>query len=178
MLSKQFLLATTKPDHPNHADLNKPLPRKMKETLTSKYKDDITALIPDQGTDISTYRTGIQRIHTESVANTITNQTNNLVLNYPAPPVNKLELNLPRNTRVKLSQLRSGYSSHLNSYLHRINPTKYPTPNCPDCNTEPHTTTHLFNCREKPTNLQPHTLWTDPETAAAFLGLETREGVG
>ena len=46
------------------------------------------------------------------------------VLNYPPPQyISKTEESLSRKARVTLAQLRSGYSSHLNTFLNRINHT-------------------------------------------------------
>ena len=87
------------------------------------------------------------------------------------------EKNLPRPTRSTLSQIRSGYSSYLNSYLHRINPTKYQE-NCPKCNSSIHNSQHLFNCPANPTDLTVTSLWENPVEAATFLGLETKNGPG
>ena len=178
MLSKQLLLSTTQLNHPNQEDLTCSPPRTMKQTLTTKFAKDIIPLIPEGGTSTSSYKSGLQILHTNSVQDTISNQSNNPILNEPAPPIHKSEKNLPRKSRATLAQLRSGYSTHLNSYLNRINPTKYPDQNCPDCNLAPHTTLHLFNCSTKPTTLTPRSLWTDPTSAAAFLGLDNQEGIG
>ena len=178
MISKQFLLSTTKPDHPNHRNLDETIPRLMKPTLRSAFKDDIKQHIPQGGSTLGSYKAGLKSIHTESVGETIRNQAANPVLQRPAPPVNPAEKTLPRKTRVTLTQLRSSYSSHLYSYLNRINENKYPSPNCKDCNLEPHTTTHLFKCPKNPTTLDPTSLWEEPVLAAEFLGLETRDGVG
>ena len=74
---------------------------------------------------------------------------------------------LPRPYRSTLSQLRSGYCSKLQSYLHRVG--RAPTPACPDCGSAPHTTEHLFSCPESPTDLAPADLWTAPLQAAQFI---------
>ena len=76
---------------------------------------------------------------------------------------------LSRKARVTLAQLRSGYSSKLNTFLNRINPTKYPDRNCSACSQAPHTTQHLFECPVNPTDLTPLSLWTDPVDAATLL---------
>ena len=46
MLSKQFLLKTTHPDHPNYQDLKAEAQRLMKETLITKFTDDVLPLPP------------------------------------------------------------------------------------------------------------------------------------
>ena len=177
MLSQQFLLSTTQANHPNHGDLEAAPPRLMKPTLRSRYGSTVLPLTVDGRTDTTNYKEGLKTIHTSSVAKTIRNQEDNKVLLAPAPKVNQTEANLPRKTRTTLAQLRSGYSSILNSYLHRINPTTHPSPNCPRCNLSPHTTNHLFNCPSNPTELETRILWEDPPAAAVFLDLPTDLGV-
>ena len=181
LLSKQFLLATCLPSHPNHnpTNFNTVLPQKekMKETLSTKHSDALQHYTREGITDNVIYKEGIKNLHTAAVARAIANQRDNKVLNQPAPRIDKSEATLPRKTRSILAQLRSGYSTHLNSYLHRINPTKYPTDKCPDCNLEQHTTCHLFTCPANTTNLTPRDLWDNPTEVAAFLGLPNHQEV-
>ena len=91
------------------------------------------------------------------------------------PLPSKEEATLPQKTSVTLSQLRSGYNSHLHSYLNRINQVKYPDATCKDCNLEVHTTTHIFDCPSNHTHLTPSALWKDPLAAAEILNLECKE---
>ena len=91
------------------------------------------------------------------------------------PGINRTEKLLPRKTRTTLAQLRSSYSTYLNKYLHRINPATYPSPSCPQCDVEEHSTNHLFDCTAAPTDLTTGSLWEDPPAVAAFLGLPTHE---
>ena len=103
------------------------------------------------------------------VRKSVQNLGQNKILNTIPPEIDKEEKNLPRQARTALSQLRSGYSKMLNSYLARIDPTKSDI--CPNCNLAAHTTNHLFNCTQKPTNLTVKDLWSKPKEAAKFLGL-------
>ena len=171
MLSKQFLLQTQLPNHPNSSDLNytKP-PRTMKRTLLTEYGTEISNMIPEEGLNSDNYKANLKHIHTESVRAVIANQANSIVLDEPAPSIDISERELPRRTRTILSQLRSSYSSHLKTFLHSIGASD--NPNCPDCNTELHTTNHLFNCTSKPTDLTARSLWNHPVRAARFLGLD------
>ena len=89
------------------------------------------------------------------------------------PVANAGEKDLPRTTRSTLSQLRSGYSISLNSYKARLDPEVSDL--CPDCNTDPHTADHLFNCTAKPTDLTVRALWDKPLDVATFLGLPHEE---
>ena len=175
MLSKQFLLATSRPDHPNHNDIDHVPERVMKPTLGTKFSADIRAIIPrDLVIDDINYKAALRSIHTSSVQQTIQNQDHNRVLGIPAPAIDPSEKTLPRRTRTLLSQLRSGHSTILNSYMARIKPDV--TDCCPKCNQSPHDTNHLFNCAADPTDLTPRILWEDPPAAAAFLGLGLEVG--
>ena len=173
MLSKQFLLATQKEDHPNNCDLNTPtVPRVTKKTLQIRFGDYIKDIHPhDTALEPDDYKMLLKRIHTESVNTTISNFENNKVLNELPPPINDAEKELPRRTRCLLSQLRSGYSSMLNSYLSVVDINI--EDKCPNCHQISHTTEHLFNCPSAPTELTPKSLWTKPLEAAQFLGLDT-----
>ena len=67
-------------------------------------------------------------------------------------------------TRRILAQLRSGYSPFLQIYLHRLDETTSEA--CLQCNSETHTTGHLFRCSANPTTLTPthcgKTQWRQP----------------
>ena len=176
LLSRQFLLRTQLPDHPNHRTLDKPRRyRKMKNTLRSEYRDDIQNLIPEGGLDQTSFKNGLKTLHTRAVRNSIGNRKHSKVLHRPAPDTNPEELTFPRRTRRTLTQLRSGYSSMLNTYLAIIRPNTQVT--CPDCHTAPHTTQHLFECPVRPTNLTPEDLWKQPRKVAQFLQLDLDEGL-
>ncbi len=171
MLSKQFLLATQKPNHPNRVNLSDPPPpRQMKETLSSRFGEEIRHMSrPDLPEDV--YKSKLKLIHTKSVKEALNAMEPNKVLLAPPPQIHKSEKCLPRVTRATLSQLRSGYSNFLNSYKARINPTIQDV--CPNCNQHSHTTRHLFECPNNRTNLTTRDLWTRPLEAARFLNLAT-----
>ncbi len=170
MLAKQFHLATRQEHHPNHRPLSTNPPRKMRKTLDTEFGEEISSIIPDDGLDNNVYKSKLKQIHTESVRTVIANQSNNRVLNEPAPSINESELTLPRNARTSLARLRSGFSPALNSYTARIR--NDPTLDvCNLCNLQNHTTQHLFNCPQNPTHLTARDLWSKPVEAAQFLGL-------
>ena len=174
MLSKQFLLASQLPEHPNNIDLHTPhTGRIMKKTLKTRFGEEIKQIIPPSGHTKDIHKAKIKQIHTKSVRDSIARQEPNPVLGFPAPKVNVTEKELPRQTRTRLAQLRSGYSSNLNSYLSRIREDTDDI--CPDCNAPNYTTNHLFNCPSKPTPLTALSLWTNPKDAATFLGLPGQE---
>ena len=171
MISNQFLLTNHLPDHPGFKLTTTPLlpPRNLKQAMQYRRKD-IAHLLPVNKDDI---KAKIKSIHTSEVQRTIAQYPPNKVLQRNPPEVNKEETSLSRIARSKLSQLRSGYSRLLNSYLHRIDETA--DNNCPQCNQSPHTTLHLFECPNNPTNLDVLSLWTKPKQAANFLQLD--EGI-
>ena len=171
MLSKQFLLATQKSGHPNKVDLNSPPPpRQMKQTLKSKFGKEVKNIsrpnLPE-----ADYKSRLKVIHTKSVKDLISSTTNK-VLNARPPEISKTERDLPRATRSTLAQLRSGYSTYLNSYKARIDKTGSTVDKCPNCDSS-HTTSHLFNCRQNPTSLTAKDLWKNPVKTARFLNLAT-----
>ena len=169
MLSKQFLLATQTQNHPNYTDLSAPPPpRVTKPTLATCFGDEIRQLSTPNMVQ-TTYKKALKTIHTNSVRDTINNLGNNRVLNARPPKINKAEKELPRTTRSTLSQLRSGFSKHLNSYKNRLDPSF--SDKCDKCNTATHTTEHLFLCPQNPTQLTVRDLWQKPKQAARFLGL-------
>ena len=172
MLSKQFLLTKHLPEHPNHRNLPPDYPeRVMKETLETENGTEIRDLIPPTGLNELNFKSKIKHIHTDTVRNTLRARPNNGVLNARPPEIDTSEATLPRKTRTTLAQLRSGYSTHLNSYMSRI---REDTPDtCQLCGLGPHDTRHLFSCTEKPTTLTPKDLWIKPREVAAFLGLDT-----
>ena len=172
MLSKQFLLSTQRPNHPNRTNLAPPPPRrKMKKTLITEFGPQINSIsTPDLSDKI--YKSKLKQIHTESVRACIVKQSDNKVLQTKPPAISHTEKRLPRTTRSTLAQLRSGYSKYLNSFKARINndPAIHVPDNCPNCQ-ELHTTNHLFNCTQNPTSLNVKNLWSKPVETARFLDL-------
>ena len=114
MLSKQFLLSTMRQQHPNHGDITNIPRRLMKKTLVSEYSAIIRPITT--GGLIDDHKEGIKTIHT--VKETISSQADSKVLGEPAPRVQASERILPRRTRTILSQLRLGYSTHLNYIMY------------------------------------------------------------
>ena len=68
----------------------------MKNTLASKFKEDILALAPDGVTNDNTnYKEGLITHHTNGVKDNITKIGNNKILNEPAPSITKSKQTLP-----------------------------------------------------------------------------------
>ena len=170
MITNQFLLTNHLPDHPCFKLTTEPLPSRSLKPTIQHSREDIAHLLPVEKDDL---KAKIKIIHTTEVQKALAQYPPNKILQRNPPEVNKEELNLPRITRSRLSQLRSGYSRILNSYLHRIG--EKPDDSCTLCNQSPHTTLHLFECPNNPTNLDVLSLWTQPKMAADFLQLD--EGI-
>ncbi|XP_049316536.1 uncharacterized protein LOC125779305 [Bactrocera dorsalis] len=168
LLSRQFLLGCFRRNHPcSHLLGAEPPPRSIKRSFLD-YVDDVVQYA-DRTSDATDFRQVLTAIHSGAI-NTFTDSLPvNGVLGVKAPPIADEELQLPRETRVTLAQLRSGYCSRLNSYLSRIDPDISNI--CPACNESPHDTGHLFACPTNPTHLTPSSLWSDPVETARFLGL-------
>ena len=167
MTAQQYLASCHVPDHPGFKHIDKPNPpRMMKKSILNYLEETREFLLPDEHSEITNKQT-LKNIHTHSVEKCIESYKHNKVLNAPAPEVNPEITKLHRNTRTALSQLRSGYSKLLNSYMSRIDDTI--PDECPLCKQSSHTTTHLFNCQANPTNLDVISLWTNPIEAAKFL---------
>ena len=177
MLSQQFLLSTQSINHPNKVNLSAPPPpRQMKNTLSSTFGEKVKQIsYPDMPTDI--YKKKLKNVHTSCVRDQINSMAKNKVLNTTPPKISDSEKVLPRATRSTLAQLRSGYSSYLNSYKARIsqNQATQIVDTCPLCNAASHTTTHLFSCPSKPTQLTVRDLWSKPLEAARFLNLASND---
>ena len=171
MLTKQFQLNCNLPGHPGNKHLQKPAPPRNRRLTVRKFQPKIRNLLPVRNK--KELKSKANKIHTDSVRETINSYPANRVLGTKPPNINNEEIKFSRNSRSKLSQLRSGFSSILNDYKHRIDENM---PNiCPKCHLTPHDTVHLFNCPANPTRLKPIHLWKAPARAADFLKLD--EGI-
>ncbi|XP_017470530.1 PREDICTED: uncharacterized protein LOC108362171 [Rhagoletis zephyria] len=172
MLSKQYLVGCHRGNHPNNALLrNEPPPRHVRRHLHD-WKADIEPYV-DHPFDAATYRAALNSLHSDAVRTSLSTRNDNIVLGGRPPPIDPEEIELPRETRCTLAQLRSGWCHRLNSYLSRLNTQVENT--CPACGQGPHDTQHLFTCTSNPTTLTPEALWTAPIDAARFLGLRLTE---
>ena len=160
MLCEQFLLGALRPGHPSNAVVSSdPGPRRplVRQTLRSKFLPAVEPFLQDGATPEDSYRQALAEIHRRSVAGAIAAQDPNRVLDRRPPPVAAEEKNLPRRFRTTLAQLRSGFSSAMGDYLHRIG--RAPSPLCPECGISDHSVPHLFACPARPTDLRPADLW-------------------
>ena len=169
MLSMQYLLGCYRQSHPNHHLVDRqPPPRHVRKDLHDLERE--VQRYKREPLDQQAYQAGLNSIHSNAVSEAIEGYRVNTVLGDHPPPVAAEERELPRQTRVVLAQLRSGWCSRLNSYWARINSDVQNI--CPACGTGPHDTLHLFRCPAKPTHLTPVSLWTQPIQVASFLRLD------
>lgn len=168
LLCKQYRTSTRRPEHPSHAVLVEPAGRRrnMKQTLHSKFSG---ALPPPSPLTDEDYREAIRELHTDEVSRFVEALPASRVLGERPPPVAPDEVSLPRRDRSLLSQLRSGFSPLLQSYMSRLDPTLPSL--CPKCSLEEHTTNHLFSCTmvPPPPSLTTASLWSDPCAAIAWI---------
>ena len=129
LLSAQHLLASQSTHHPNHGIKDSVSERDMRKTLTEEFGSDVESAT--ERSQPKWLKPGNIILHSKFVRKSISKMRNNKVLNAPPPPISESEKKLPRSTRVKLAQLRSGYSKLLNSYMSRIDPEVRDV--CPDC---------------------------------------------
>ena len=158
------------PMHPLHELVKQAnCPRRMKPTIFDKWSgktiniNDTTSPTPD------TISSTLKTIHTRAVKECLGSYRPNSVLSQPAPDISKSEETLSRKTRRTLAQLRAGKSPVLMAYLNAIDPKSYPSPACPLCNFQKHTTQHLFSCPKINTTLTIQDLWNNPVAVAALL---------
>ena len=168
MLGAQFLAAASCPSHPSHHLASVPPgPRRMKETLSSKYGPVVRPFLSDGVIPAADVKKVSDKIHTNAVLKSIDDLGHNPVLGIRSPPIDNSECLLPRRQRCVLAQLRSGFSSHLRSNSHRIGAADDAI--CPECLVRRHTTRHLFECEARPTPLTVVDLWCRPVLVMEFL---------
>ena len=134
----------------------------MKQTSLNNRNSYITRIDTDpDSVDDDQIKSNLKTIHTTIVQRHLRDRPNNKLLDRPPPDIDKSEETLIRPTRRRLAQLRTDKSPLLRQYLHKIDPTNYPTEDCPLCRSGPHDTRHLFNCTELPTDLTIIDMWTN-----------------
>ena len=172
LLCKQFLVNALRPNHPSHGvvtNTHNPRARSspIRHTLRDKFFPGIEHVIAGGISTRDDYDEAISTLHTECVSSVLRGYPDNPVLCARTPDIDPSEELLPRAYRTTLSQLRSGYSKHLMSFKHIIGDA--PSPLCPSCGEEEHTTCHLFDCSSHPTELVARDLWERPGRVAQYL---------
>ena len=158
------------PSHPLHTITQTPAtPRLMKQTTF--YNTNFTYNIdtpPDQ-TSTETIKRNCKSIHSSIVQRYLTNKPKNSFIQDNPPDIHHSEMTLDRQTRRRLAQLRTDKSPFLESYLHHIDPTNHPSPECPLCSSDIHDTYHLFVCPYLLSTLCVVDLWLNPVQVAELL---------
>ena len=169
LLASQYLASALRESHSMFETVAcLPGPHHLKETLQSAFYDKVLPYLDDDGVVPRGHHNDVKnKIHADHVRRAVASREVNKVLNRQAPPVHHSESRLPRAHRSALAQLRSGYSSSLNSYLVRVGRADSPT--CPQCGVDEHSPAHLFSCPRHPTRLSPIDLWLRPTETASFL---------
>ena len=70
---------------------------------------------------------------------------------------------------VSTQSLAPKMGARLRSYVNNIDEVKHPSPLCPLCKSEPHTTIHMLNCTNINTQLHVTDLWTAPMEVGRLL---------
>ena len=128
--------------------------RRKKQTIynNTDYTTDIDT--NPKTIDDAKIKTTIKHIHITIVSTYLNNRQHNKVTNTIPLTVHHSETTLPRATRRNLTQLRTNKCPLLRSYLNKIDKVQQtPILLCPLSTSEPHTTTHLFNCGNIDTQL-------------------------
>ena len=161
LLCRQFLVSALRPGHPSHDVVRSdPGPRRMKETLGTKYGDDVSPFLVNGVIVPYQYPAVISSLHTQAVRDSITNLGENHLLQSVPLPIDDSETALNRRERTTLAQLRTGDCSNLKDYQMRIG--KSDNALCPECKFKRHSVPHLFNCDAVPTVLNVSDLWCHP----------------
>ena len=170
MLSSHYLASALRPDHPAHEAVTRPARRRSKkDTLQSRYKDDVAPYLVDGTLPLGAFPETKNALHTKFVTQAIDAQGLHPLLNAPTPDINNTETDLPRLHRSTLSQLRSSHCQKLASYQYRVTPRRADSPICPHCRQSEETVLHIFNCPSVPTDLLVGDLWLRPKRVATFL---------
>ena len=130
MLSTQFLINSLRVSHPLHAAVTAPPgPRKMKETLHSKFGNKAAPYLDKGVTDPLEYKSNLKKIHIDYVASSIQCSGNNQLLGSVQPSISPSEKRLSRFQQTTLSQLRSGHYRFLQGY--RLHVCQSTSDTCP-----------------------------------------------
>ena len=168
LITSQYREGARDPDHPLHREATAPDPaRMMKPTAFHTTQVTVVHGCAPLGGEKKEIVMNKRRLHTAIVQDQVNSTPIHPLINAKPPVVHKSELNLPRETRRTLAQLRAQKCPLLQEYLHTIGTAEHP--NCPLCHQGPHNTAHLFRCPAIPTDLAPLDLWTRPVLVANLL---------
>ena len=171
LLAAQFLARALQPDHPSHDVVQlgpEPGHRDKWDTLRSKCWATVEPFLQNGIVPPGAFEEVKKQIHTKIVSDYIDATGPNRVLNGRPPLIHPSEQVLPRETRVTLGRLRSGFCSNLRDFEVFVGRSDDPV--CPECLSFDACTDHLFNCPAFPTSLATTDLWDRPYDAANFIG--------
>ena len=96
LLGAQFLASASRLGHQSFTiAMADPGPRQMKETLRTKYSRVVEPFLVDGILPSDDHKQAINKIHSDTVTNYISELHPNPILGYVSPPVDKLERSLP-----------------------------------------------------------------------------------
>ena len=134
MLCNQFLLGALRLDRPSNAVASAdPEPRRIRSTLQSKFFPTVHLYLQDGVTLVYSFRQSLAENHRKAITDAIAPTAPNRVLRQPPLPVSAEEKSLPRHFRATPAHFRSGFSSAMEDYLHRIG--RLTSPLSPECGT-------------------------------------------
>ena len=168
MTTSIFREGTRDPSHPLHSALHDPEPdRRMKRTAFDTSYVTMVHGCDREGMEAKEREINKKTIHTAAVTNYLAAREAPPLLQRVPPEVHHSEVQLPREKRRQLAQLRAGKCPLLQGYLHHIG--KAESPNCKLCTQVAHDTAHMFRCPNIPTRLTPEDLWREPIRAAQLV---------
>ena len=144
LLGAQYLASALQVGPPSHSVVTSdPGPRRMKETLYTKYIDVVAPFLTNGVLDPRVYKSALSALHSAAVSMSIDDLGSNYLIGCIPPAICDSEKSLLRRERTLLAQLRSGDCVGLQSYLMRIE--RAPDAICPECRFRWHTTAHFFD---------------------------------
>ena len=152
MLTAKYLASALRESHASFDVVtNLDGPRNLKETLQSAFYGEVAPYLVDGVIPPAHYKNTKAKIHANFVQRSIAARNTNPVLGRKPPPIHQSEKRLPRAYRSAMAQLRSGFSSSLNSYLVRVG--RSDTSTCPRCGIDEQSPAHLYDCPQDRTHL-------------------------
>ena len=122
-------------------------------------------IVPPELPEYTEEKDKYKYIHTYTVSQYL-NNNKNIILKEPFPAIAKEELSLSRELRKRLSRLRG---NKIKLFETRKSMRKNYKPEiCPFCQEDHLNVNHLFNCSIISTDLEVHSLWSDPKKVIAL----------
>ena len=168
LISQFFKISSYRPHHPKiFYDSHPKPPRQVRQSVLSAFKVDIDSVstnlnhsLNPNNLEVSTFvfnhhKSLLEHNHRNLVTKFLAEITPSKVICIPPPKVKPTKKSLLRTTRYKLSQVRSGYSRLLKTYLSRLD--NKVSPLCPYCHLAPHSICHILTAQRIPPHSLPQT---------------------